>query len=240
MTLCLLALATPDSGSPDQGVVDKLKKCSHFDYIRDMKRDIRKRSVRRVPTQERAQVTVEAMLDAAIRLLKQEGASSITTNRIAETAGVSIGSVYQYFPNKRAIFIALHERHIRQVDGVLQRCLAEGSDATLEELIASLLLGMIQLHDADPELSELLHTEVPQSAEGTPGLAVRLYTPLRKALAARSRELGRVGNLDMQSFLLSNMVETFGHAIILRRPAGLSMARARAETLRAILAYLKS
>ena len=205
-----------------------------------MKRDIKRPSVRRVPTQERAQVTVEAMLDAAVRLLKQEGASSITTNRIAETAGVSIGSVYQYFPNKRAIFIALHERHIRQVDGVLERCLAEGSDATLEEFIASLLLGMIQLHDADPDLSELLQTEVPQSAEGTPGLAVRLYTPLRKALATRSRELGRVGNLDMQSFFLSNMVETFGHAIILRRPTGLSMARAKAETLRAILGYLKS
>ena len=137
-----------------------------------VKRDIKRLSVRRVPTQERAQVTVEAMLDAAVRLLKQEGASSITTNRIAETAGVSIGSVYQYFPNKRAIFIALHERHIRQVDGVLERCLAEGSDATLEEFIASLLLGMIQLHDADPDLSELLQTEVPQSAEGTPGLEI--------------------------------------------------------------------
>jgi AcrR family transcriptional regulator len=46
------------------------------------------------------------MLDAAIKLLKRGGASAITTNRIAETAGVSIGSVYQYFPNKRAIFIA--------------------------------------------------------------------------------------------------------------------------------------
>jgi AcrR family transcriptional regulator len=205
-----------------------------------VKRDIKKRPVRRVPAQERAQVTVEAMLDAAIRLLKQDGASSITTNRIAETAGVSIGSVYQYFPNKRAIFIALHARHIRQVDGVLERCLAQGSDATLEEFIASLLLGMIQLHDADPELSGLLQTEVPQSAEGTPGLSVRLYTPLRKALASRSRELGRVGNLDMQSFFLSNMVESFGHAIVLRRPAGLSMAKARAETLRAILGYLKN
>jgi AcrR family transcriptional regulator len=204
-----------------------------------MKRAIERRSVRRVPTQDRAQVTVEAMLDAAIKLLKRKGVSSITTNRIAETAGISIGSVYQYFPDKRAIFIALHERHISQVDCVLERCLADGTDATLEEFIASLLLGMIQLHDADPELSELLQIEVPQRAEGRSGLAVRLYKPLRRALASRSRELARDGNLDMQAFFLSNMVEAFGHAIVLRRPAGLSVARAKAETLRAIMAYLQ-
>jgi hypothetical protein len=47
------------------------------------------------------------------------------------------------------------------------------------------------------------------------------------------------GDLDMQAFFLSNMVETFGYAIVLRRPSGLSLARARAETLRAILAYLR-
>jgi AcrR family transcriptional regulator len=205
-----------------------------------MKRDIKKDSIRRVPMQMRAQVTVEAMLDSAIRLLKHEGASSITTNRIAETAGVSIGSVYQYFPNKRAIFIALHERHIRQVDRVLAQCLRTGDDAALEEIIASLLLCMIQLHDADPELSVLLQTEVPHSAEGTLGLSVRLYEPLRKMLASRPRELDPAGNLDMQSFFLSNMIETFGHAIVLHRPPGLSRARAKAETLKAILGYLKS
>jgi AcrR family transcriptional regulator len=204
-----------------------------------MRLGIKRHSARRVPTQQRAQVTVEAMLDAAIKLLKRGGASGITTNRIAETAGVSIGSVYQYFPNKRAIFIALHERHIIQVDSMIQRCLENGTDATLEEFIASLILGMIRLHSADPELSELLQTEVPHCAEGTPGLSVRLYGPLRKVLVSRPRELGRDGNLDMQAFFLSNMVEAFGHAIVLRRPTGLSLAKAKAETLRAILAYLQ-
>ena len=121
-----------------------------------MKRAIRRRSTRRVPAQERAQATVEAMLDAAIKLLKRRGASSITTNRIAETAGVSIGSVYQYFPNKRAIFIALHERHIAQVDSMIQRCMTDAAEATLEEFVAVLLRGMIELHQVDPELSELL------------------------------------------------------------------------------------
>jgi len=184
-------------------------------------------------------VTVNSMLDAAIKLLKRRGASSITTNRIAETAGVSIGSVYQYFPNKRAIFIALHERHIAEVDGMIGRCMAQNEDSTLAEFIASMIDGMIELHRVDPELSGLLQTEVPQSAAGTPGLSVRLYGPIRRSLGSRSKELSHAGSIDMQAFFLSNMVETFGHAIVLRRPRGLSLARAKAETLRAILAYLQ-
>lgn len=199
-----------------------------------------KKSVRRVPTQDRAQVTVEAMLEAAVKLLKKGGSSAITTNRIAETAGVSIGSVYQYFPNKRAIFIALHERHIAQVDSVLCGRLAKSAELTLEELIASLADGMIELHSADPELSELLQAEVPHRAEGTRDFSVRLHGSFRKALAAHSKELGRKVDLDMQAFFLSNMVDSLGHAIVLRRPSGFSLSRARAEMQRAMLAYLQN
>src|SRR5271168_4297741 len=121
-------------------------------------------SVRRRPKQRRARVTVEAVLDAVIRILKREGFSAITTNRIAETAGVSIGSVYQYFPDKRAIFIALHERHIAQVDRIMHRRLGESANATLRELVASLIDGMIEAHSVDSELSNLLQSEVPHRA----------------------------------------------------------------------------
>jgi AcrR family transcriptional regulator len=199
----------------------------------------KKIAVRRKPTQERAQVTVEAMLDAATKLLKRGGASSITTNRIAETAGVSIGSVYQYFPNKRAIFIALHGRHIRQVDGVMQRRIAESADATLEELIASLIDGMIEAHAVDPELSDLLLAEVSHHPDGACDFSTRLHLAFRKALASHARELGRRIDLDTRAFFVANMVDALGHAILLRRPAGSSLSRARDELRRAILGYLR-
>ena len=128
-------------------------------------------------------MTVEAMLDAALKLLKRKGVSSITTNRIAETAGVSIGSLYQYFPNKRAIFIALHERHIAQVDGIMLRRIAESAEVPLEQLISSLIDGMIEAHATDPELSVLLQAEVPHRAEGTRDFSVRLHGDFRRALA---------------------------------------------------------
>ena len=64
-----------------------------------------KASTRREPMQQRSRQTVEAVLEAVQRVLRRHGAEAITTNRVAEAAGVSIGSLYQYFPDKQAIFI---------------------------------------------------------------------------------------------------------------------------------------
>src|ERR1700678_2262285 len=130
-------------------------------------------AVRRRPQQRRARQTFDAVLEAVIRLLKREGLAAITTNRIAEVAGVSIGSVYQYFPNKRAIFIALHARHIDQIDCVIHRTLAEHTESPLEDLIEALVNSMVEVHTADPELSELLQSEVPHRADSTRAFSVR-------------------------------------------------------------------
>ena len=111
-----------------------------------------KASVRRRPQQRRARDTVEAVLDAVIRLLKREGTAAITTNRIAEVAGVSIGSVYQYFPDKRAIFTALHTRHVEQIDRVIQSTLVNHAASSMEELLRAMIEAMIDAHTTDPEL----------------------------------------------------------------------------------------
>ena len=65
---------------------------------------------RRKPAQDRAKFTHDAILTAAAHVLEDEGEASFTTNKIAERAGVSIGSLYQYFPHKEAILVALAER----------------------------------------------------------------------------------------------------------------------------------
>jgi AcrR family transcriptional regulator len=207
-----------------------------------MRKKIKKTQIlvrRRRPTQVRAQATVDAMLDAVVRLLKRGGASSINTNRIAETAGVSIGSVYQYFPNKRAIFIALHERHIREVDRVIQQRISESAGEPLDSLVFSLIDGMIELHAADPELSALLDSEVPHRADGTREFSARLREHFRTALAPHSTSLGGKQTLDVRAFVLSNMVDAFGHALVLRRPLGLSLRGTRGEVCKAILACLR-
>ena len=205
-----------------------------------MKRKAARRSFRRRPVQRRAQMTVDAMLDAAVKLLKRGGAASITTNRIADTAGVSIGSVYQYFPNKHALFIALHERHIKQVEGTMRRKIAESADGSLECLIQSMVEGMVETHEADPELSLLLQSEVPHRADGATGFATRMQEAIRTALAPHIRGVSRRADLNAQAFIVANLVESLGHAIVLARPRSVTLRQAQAECSKAILAYVRS
>src|ERR1700683_3971324 len=125
-----------------------------------------KSSRRRRPRQPRARQTVDAILDAVVRILKRKGFDAITTNDIAEVAGVSIGSVYQYFPDKRAIFVALHKRHLEEIDRMVEIKLIEHAAGSLDELVRAMVEAMIDSHAGDPELYELLLTEVPHRAGG--------------------------------------------------------------------------
>ena len=205
-----------------------------------MKGKVARGAVRRQPVQRRARQTVEAVLDAVVRIVKREGIKAVTTNHVAEVAGVSIGSVYQYFPDKRAIFIALHRRHIEEIDRMVEARLMDHAESSLEELIRAMVEAMIEAHATDPKLHELLFSEVPHRAEGTRDFAVRLHGAFRLAISARVHELKRHPNLDKVVFVLTHMVESLSHGAVLRRPPGLSLAAAKEEAVRAVLAYLRA
>jgi AcrR family transcriptional regulator len=195
---------------------------------------------RREPQQARARHTVEAVLDAVIRILKREGFEAVTTNRIAEVAGVSIGSVYQYFPDKRAIYVALHERHVEEIDRLVSNTLMEHADSPLHTLMRAMIEAMVDAHATDPELYEMLFSEVPHRAEGTRDFTVRLHGAFRLAIAARADELKERRDLDRVVFVVTHMVEALSHGAALRRPAKVSLAAAKEEAVRAVLAYLHS
>ena len=180
------------------------------------------------------------MLDAVVRLLKREGVSAVTTNRIAEVAGVSIGSVYQYFGDKQAIFVALHQRHIDQIDRMIETKLVEHASGTLDVLMRAMIEGMIDAHCVDPELYELLATEVPHRADGTRAFALRLHGAFRLALSSRAHELKKGRDLDNLAFVVADMVDSLSHAVLFQRPPRLSLSAAKAEVVRAVLAYLHS
>jgi AcrR family transcriptional regulator len=200
---------------------------------------LRSRTCRR-PKQLRARQTVEAVLDSVARVLRQDGVDAITTNRIAQVAGVSIGSVYQYFPNKRAIFAALHQRHIEEIDRLVETQLVENAASSLEGLIRAMVEAMVDAQATDPELYELLLTQVPHRADGTRDFAVRLHGAFRLAICSRVRKLKAGPDLDKVVFVVTHMVEALSHGAVLRRPAGVSLAVAKEEAARAVLAYLRA
>jgi AcrR family transcriptional regulator len=198
----------------------------------------KRKPARRQPKQRRALETVGAVLEAAVRILKREGVDGLTTNRIAEVAGVSIGSVYQYFPDKGAIFSALHRQHIAAVDRLVATQLTRHAGSPLEELMQALIGAMVDLHAADPELCELLMTEVPHRAEGGEDFACRLHGAFRQALAARTRKKKKLRNLDKTVFTVTQLVDALSHGAALKRPSGVTLEEAKQEALRAVMAYL--
>ncbi len=204
-----------------------------------LKRRQKTETGRRRPQQRRSQATVEAVLDAVVRILKRDGIDAVTTNRIALVAGVSIGSVYQYFPDKRAIFSALHDRHVEDIRRVIERALVEHASSSLEEFVRALVEALVDAHADDPELHQLMTREVPHGADGARTLEVHLRGVFRLAISARSVERQPVRDLDRLLFVLPHMVEALSHGAAYGRPPRLSLAAAREEAVRAVLAYLR-
>ena len=99
---------------------------------------------RKTPQQARSTASVEAILEATVQVLLQEGKLKLTTTRVAQRAGVSVGTLYQYFPNKASLLQALLKEHLDQVaDAVEKACvLAEGK--SLSEMADAIISAFVQ------------------------------------------------------------------------------------------------
>ncbi|HEY4013002.1 MAG TPA: TetR/AcrR family transcriptional regulator [Polyangiaceae bacterium] len=204
-----------------------------------MKVPAKKTPSRRLPTQRRSKQTVEAVLDAVVRVIQRDGVDGVTTNRIAEVAGVSVGSIYQYFPDKRAIFTALHVRHVETISRVVEGVLVEHAAASLETFVRALVEALVEAHTSDLELHEVMAT-VPHGEDGAQTLEMRLRSTFRLAISSRAKEPYAARDLDRMLFVLPHMVEALSHGAVYRRPARLSLGAAKEEAVRAVLAYLRS
>ena len=164
---------------------------------------------RRNPKQQRSRQTLDFVLEAVPVVVKRHGAQALTTNRIAEAAGVSVGSLYQYLPNKRAIFTALYDQHVDEVRRIIKQTMTDCASATLDEFARELVLGLVNAHTEVPELHDVVTSAVPLSALGfksalhqTFGQAIsRADDPERYSLDATERML----------FVLPGMVKSLVH-----------------------------
>lgn len=107
--------------------------------------------LRRTPSQLRGKRRVEAILDAAEQVFGELGFEGATTEAIAERAGASIGSLYQFFPNKKALFAALSERYLERARALFEGALADGRDQLpWTDLVDELVDGFHAFHEASP------------------------------------------------------------------------------------------
>ena len=118
---------------------------------------------RKPPIQHRAKATVDEILLGAAQVFEACGYAAGTTNRIAKRAGVSIGTLYQYFPSKEALAVALVERHVDDTDRRLHEWVGHicSEEHGLHEALRDYVTGMVELHSRQPRLQHILLEETP-------------------------------------------------------------------------------
>jgi AcrR family transcriptional regulator len=163
---------------------------------------------RKLPRQARSQQTFAAILEACARLLRETGDyGAVTTNHVAERAGVSIGTLYEFFPNKEAIVAALIERRLRrliaEVGADVEKALELGERGGAEFLIRRIVDAV----SSDRELYRVLLRQAPfvQRLPATHQATETLFA-LGRAAAERARHTMKLPHLEADAWLISRMV----------------------------------
>jgi AcrR family transcriptional regulator len=113
---------------------------------------------RKSPVQARSTASVDAILEATIQVLLSVGKERLTTTRVALRAGVSVGTLYQYFPNKSALLKAVLRRHLNQVMEATERVCREQAGNSLEEMAAALINAFLEAKMRDAKTSVALYS----------------------------------------------------------------------------------
>ena len=179
---------------------------------------------RKSPTQERSRFTVEQIVQAATQVFADRGYAGATTNHIAERAGVSIGSLYQYFPNKEAILVSLAKRHIEIAGNTLMGLVAERNlyETDLTELLRLFIKATLELHTGNPRLNYVILSEAVWSAEAT-------LDTHRQVSVKNSRHA---------AYILVHMIKDLAHEFVIHPPAGMSEEEFEEEMVELVGGYL--
>jgi AcrR family transcriptional regulator len=113
---------------------------------------------RKTPIQTRSGLTVEAIEQATIQVLLEHGRERLTTTRVAQRAGVSVGTLYQYYPNKWALLFSVLEQHFSRLAGALERACREQLHQPLEAMVHGVVNGFVDAKMERMNISLALHS----------------------------------------------------------------------------------
>lgn len=191
---------------------------------------------RRSPRQARARVTVDAIVEATTQVLLEEGYDRLTTARAAERAGVSVGSLYQYFPNKAALVFA-----------VIDRCCEnflitfEGKTthrATLTDCIQTLIDVSLVSHHLAPDLHRIVNALVPRVGVSDRVEVVSRATAkaIESMLRKHAEEISPDIDLGTAATIIETMLEALAHRVLLTQQVQSDMVVV--EVTRLLMNYL--
>jgi AcrR family transcriptional regulator len=181
-------------------------------------------AARRAPRQSRSRHLVEVTLTACADLIAERGLAALNTNAVAERAGVSVGSIYQYFPDKAALVAALRQRHALALDAAIEATWQRAAPVNLQEAIAALVRGLFDAHALAPALHAELASqegffEMPRDVTEVVGATEpgALWLRWRRLVGAHRSELLPT-DLDLAAWVALRMADSLASAGAMRVP----------------------
>jgi AcrR family transcriptional regulator len=182
------------------------------------------------------------LLDATARVLTKEGYDRASTNRIAAAAGVSVGSLYQYFPNKEALVATLVARHNREMLQLLRDAVEKVASLDLATAMRELVQATVDAHLVDPALHRIFAEQVPRMGQlaRIEALQRETFLLVRDYLQEHREEIS-IRDLDMATSICVTTVEALIHEFVIDRPAARESERDRfiGEVTRLVVGYLQ-
>lgn len=198
---------------------------------------------RKSPRQERSKATVAAIVEAAAQLLVEDGFHKMSTNKIAKRAGVSIGSLYQYFSNKEAVVAAVIDNFAEEQMQVLARGLEGAEELSLLDAVKAAIRALIETKRSNPDLNRVLFQELPPIGQlnvyndwsDSAVALVHMTLELNRA----QRELKPV-DLELAAFVVVHACHGIIQAMVGQRSSLLNDERAVDEIATLVAGYLGS
>ncbi|WP_394824705.1 TetR/AcrR family transcriptional regulator [Pendulispora albinea] len=197
---------------------------------------------RKRPRQARSHATVDALIEAASQVLIEHGYEGATTARVAERAGVSVGSLYQYYPNKESLVAALIERHASAFVGAIEQAFAGTVDASLEEGLRAIIRAGLDAHRIDPALHKILVEQVPRVGRMAEVMDIsrRVTKSIEQLLRAHLRRLPKERDPALAALVIETTLEALTHKAVIERPELLASGKMEKEMYAILSGYLSS
>ncbi|MEJ7602040.1 MAG: TetR/AcrR family transcriptional regulator [Kofleriaceae bacterium] len=198
-----------------------------------------KTTPRKRPRQARSRATVDTIMAASARILVKRGFDGFTTNEVAEVAGVSIGSLYQYFPNKEALVAALIERHVEEMNSAILSELTRVAQLPMGRAVRAVIELTIRAHAIEPELHRVLTEQVPRVGRMAKlrELDAICHRMVAGILGARQAELA-IRDPETAAFVIVAAIESIAHRAALFSPERLRDPRLVDEACSLVTRYL--
>jgi AcrR family transcriptional regulator len=195
---------------------------------------------RKSPVQARSAASVDAILDATIQVLLRAGREALTTTRVAARAGVSVGTLYQYFPNKNALLQAALRRHLDEVTEAVERICREQQGKRLGAMACALVDGFLDAKMKDPKTSVALYS-VSSDVDGAriaKRMALRSNEAIAKMLKTSCDPMGK--DPQLVASMLQGTMAGISRRLLESSDPEKQLASVREELIFLVRGYLES